>query len=135
MSKYALTSPEYAARGGSDCPVCGAKTSVRLEGPLEADGSVAWANCSCEACEAIWTEEYRLIGYDNVELPQKDGRPATTAEAIPAREAWLHKNKAALASLMRGLEQAGRGEFAEPPDLAEDAKLVQPTQQKKRKKK
>lgn len=48
----------------------------------------------------------------------------TIAEAIPAREAWLHKNKSALASVMRGLEQTGRGEFAESPDLEEDAKLA-----------
>ena len=48
----------------------------------------------------------------------------TIAEAIPAREAWLHRNKSALASLMRGLEQTGRGEFAESPDLEEDGKLA-----------
>ncbi|KKM25979.1 hypothetical protein LCGC14_1589490 [marine sediment metagenome] len=48
----------------------------------------------------------------------------TIAVAIPAREVWLHKNKAALASVMRGLEQTGRGEFAEAPDLVEDGKLA-----------
>jgi len=48
----------------------------------------------------------------------------TIAEAIPAREAWLHKNKAALASVMRGLEQTGRGDFAEAPDLKKDGKLA-----------
>ncbi len=46
------------------------------------------------------------------------------ADVIPAKEAWLHKNKPALASLMRGLEQTAKGEFAEPPNLEEDAKLL-----------
>jgi hypothetical protein len=46
------------------------------------------------------------------------------AEAIPAREAWLHKNKAALASVMRGLDQAERKDFAEAPNLAADAEIA-----------
>lgn len=48
----------------------------------------------------------------------------TIADAIPAREVWLHKNKSALASVIRGLEQTGRGDFAEPPDLEKDGKLA-----------
>jgi hypothetical protein len=43
------------------------------------------------------------------------------AEAIPAREAWLHKNKAAAESVRRGLEQTGRGEFVKPPELDADS--------------
>jgi hypothetical protein len=42
------------------------------------------------------------------------------AEAVPAREAWLHKNQAAFESVMRGLEQSGRGEFATAPKLGKD---------------
>jgi len=45
----------------------------------------------------------------------------TPAEIVPAREAWLDKNPKAIMSVMRGLEQAKRGEFAEPPDLEADA--------------
>lgn len=48
----------------------------------------------------------------------------TLADAVPAKEVWLHNNKSALASVMRGLEQTAKGEFAEPPDLEEDAKLL-----------
>ncbi len=48
----------------------------------------------------------------------------TLAEAVPANEAWLHKNKSAFASVMRGLEQTAKGEFAEPPDLQGDASLA-----------
>jgi hypothetical protein len=47
------------------------------------------------------------------------------AVTIPAREAWLYKNKAALASVRRGLEQAKNGEFsASPPDLDADEQLI-----------
>ena len=42
------------------------------------------------------------------------------AEAVPAKEAWLHKNKEAFESVMRGLEQTGRGEFADAPDIDAD---------------
>ena len=41
-------------------------------------------------------------------------------KAIPKREAWLYKNPKALASVLRGLEQARKGEFVEPPKLAPD---------------
>lgn len=46
------------------------------------------------------------------------------AAVVPANEAWLFKNKEAFESLMRGMEQAARGEFAEPPDLEPDAELA-----------
>jgi predicted transcriptional regulator len=42
----------------------------------------------------------------------------------PPSEAWLFKNKEALASVKRGLEQAQRGEFADPPDLDDDKRLA-----------
>lgn len=49
----------------------------------------------------------------------------TLAEAIPAREAWLHRNPKALASVRRGLEQAKAGNFVEGPDLEADAALIE----------
>jgi hypothetical protein len=42
------------------------------------------------------------------------------AEAVPAREAWLFKNRKALAAVLVGLEQARKGEFAPPPELVPD---------------
>ena len=42
------------------------------------------------------------------------------AEAVPVPEAWLYKNKEALASVSRGLEQAKARRFASPPDLSDD---------------
>ncbi len=42
------------------------------------------------------------------------------AAVIPAREAWLYKNPAALAAVKTGLDQARARQFAEPPDLKGD---------------
>jgi hypothetical protein len=48
------------------------------------------------------------------------------ARVIPAREAWLFDNAAALASVRRGLKEAARGEFAKKaPDLAAAAALAE----------
>jgi hypothetical protein len=45
-------------------------------------------------------------------------RPAVT---VPAAEAWLWKNKIALASVRRGIEQASGDQFVAGPDLKADA--------------
>lgn len=48
------------------------------------------------------------------------------ARVIPAREAWLFDNAAALASVRRGLKEAAGGEFAKKaPDLAAAAALAE----------
>jgi hypothetical protein len=39
------------------------------------------------------------------------------AEAVPAREAWLHKNPKALDAVREGLEDARAGRLAEVPGL------------------
>lgn len=43
------------------------------------------------------------------------------AEAVPEREAWLHRNPEAMQAVQRGMTDAREGRFAEPPDLAADA--------------
>jgi len=48
-------------------------------------------------------------------------RPAVT---VPANEAWLWKNKKALAMVQEGLEEARQGRRAEAPNLAAAAKLA-----------
>jgi hypothetical protein len=46
------------------------------------------------------------------------------ARVIPAREAWLYDNKAALASVRRGLQQATEHHLVAGPDLAAAAELA-----------
>jgi len=43
---------------------------------------------------------------------------------VPADEAWLWKNKKALAMVQRGLEDARQRRFVEAPDLAAGEKLA-----------
>ena len=44
------------------------------------------------------------------------------AETVPAREAWLFRNPAALSAVLEGLEQARAGKLSKGPDL--DAALA-----------
>jgi hypothetical protein len=57
--------------------------------------------------------------------PHGDGEVIVRrARVIPAREAWLYDNKAALASVRRGLQQAAEHHFVAGPDFAADAELA-----------
>lgn len=47
------------------------------------------------------------------------------ARLIPAREAWLYENKAALASVRRGLKQAAEHQFSRGLDLAKASRLAE----------
>lgn len=48
-------------------------------------------------------------------------RPAVT---VPANEAWLWKNKKALAMVQAGIKEAKTGRRVKPPDLAAAASLA-----------
>lgn len=41
---------------------------------------------------------------------------------VPAREAWLYKNKKAHTAVLEGIEQAKRGELVKLPSLAKHAR-------------
>lgn len=47
------------------------------------------------------------------------------ARVIPAKEAWLYDNKAALVSVRRGLKQAAAHQFSRGPDLAKASRLAE----------
>jgi DNA-binding transcriptional regulator/RsmH inhibitor MraZ len=50
----------------------------------------------------------------------------TLAQVIPDREAWLYKNRKALDSVRRGLEQAKARQFSKhPPNLTALAKFAE----------
>jgi len=48
-------------------------------------------------------------------------RPAVT---VPAEEAWLWRNKKALAMVQKGLSEARQGRHAAPPDMRAARKLA-----------
>ena len=60
----AMTSRQYVADGGSSCPAC--KSKDITGGGYGADGTMVWTNITCLACGAMWTDVYRLIGYDSL---------------------------------------------------------------------
>jgi len=60
-----MDSLNYAANGGTRCPVCGSKHLT--SGQAQFDAGIAWANTSCDDCHASWVDEYALTGYSNLE--------------------------------------------------------------------
>ena len=40
------------------CPKCGSENIN--SGTIEADGSSAWSNVTCEDCNAVWKDIYKL---------------------------------------------------------------------------
>ena len=42
------------------CPACNSMDVTM--GPLESDGTVAWAENSCENCSLLWQDVYQLVG-------------------------------------------------------------------------
>ena len=47
------------------------------------------------------------------------------ARVVPEREMWLHTNRAASASVRRGLTEAREQRLSSGPDLADDAALAE----------
>lgn len=64
-----ITSREYVKRAGQDCPNCGGP-HVQGDRSVEVDGGTAWQNCSCTECEATWTDNYKLVGYSDLAIPE-----------------------------------------------------------------
>ena len=56
---------------GSKCPNC---QSEDINGDhIDPDGyDSAYRNCSCDCCGALWVEILKVVGYDNLEVPQKE---------------------------------------------------------------
>lgn len=66
----------YIESRGCACPNCG---SADIEGSgIEVDAGTAWQAIWCLACDANWTDDYTLTGFDNLDIP---AIPGTDAEA------------------------------------------------------
>jgi formate dehydrogenase maturation protein FdhE len=56
---------EYLEGGGGRCPFCGSPNIVGDH--IEVDGSTAWQEVSCNACEKRWHDVYNLVGAQEIE--------------------------------------------------------------------
>ena len=64
-----LDNQEYIDNLGLVCPNC-YRTEQVESNRIEADDGIAWADVWCNTCHAMWVDEYKLTGYDNLVLPK-----------------------------------------------------------------
>jgi phage FluMu protein Com len=64
-----VSQKQYLSVLGNKCPNCG-EQPVTCTDSLYADDGVAWQNCKCPECKAEWTDQYRLIGYVDLTVPE-----------------------------------------------------------------
>lgn len=57
-----LTSNEYVAKHGNECPSC-LSVDIRSTESMQHDEATCWQECKCNDCDAEWTDEYSLTGY------------------------------------------------------------------------
>ena len=99
--------------------------------PVEAEEirqAIAIANRVERGEERVFTFEESMAdledaqqGAEALEAHKQSGDATIPLDEV---EAWLFKNEKAHASVMRGLDQARRGDFVDPPDLDEDERLA-----------
>lgn len=90
-----------------DCPQCRKGLKVHLERTTSHHRgthivSHVHKTGTCSHCEKTWT------------------LPLTQEDKVPKEEQWLYQNKEAYNSVKQGLDQAAKGEFADPPELPEE---------------
>jgi transposase-like protein len=61
-----MTDAEYAKKLGIACPFCGKTDEVRVTSPLTAFDGGASQGVRCANCKREWTDNYALIGYEEV---------------------------------------------------------------------
>jgi DNA-directed RNA polymerase subunit RPC12/RpoP len=60
-----MTQEEYI-RDPNQCPHCRSRNIVGRSG-LDAEAGVAWQVIGCRDCGARWQDEYKLVGYVDLE--------------------------------------------------------------------
>jgi transcription elongation factor Elf1 len=60
-----LTNEEYAKDSGQ-CPFCQSRDIVGISS-LDAQADEAWQKISCNTCGKAWHDEYKLVGYTEIE--------------------------------------------------------------------
>src|SRR5208283_5642871 len=64
---------EYIKAGGSFCINCGGGNISA--GRVESEGREAWQPVQCYDCDSKWNDIFRLIGVDDIVLPEDDPIP------------------------------------------------------------
>jgi len=65
-----LSNQEYVNILGAVCPNCYNKDVDG--GCLRIDDGVASAEVWCNVCNAVWIDDYKLVGYSDLELPKEE---------------------------------------------------------------
>lgn len=58
----------YLSSLGIVCPVC-KSDNITVDGPMEQEAGIAWQDVECKACKHSWTDEYKLVGFSNLQSP------------------------------------------------------------------
>jgi hypothetical protein len=61
-----LEPSHYLESGGDVCPVCGSHDLDAHR--LEVDGSQAWGRVECGSCGASWSDVFKLVGYEDLQV-------------------------------------------------------------------
>ena len=62
-----LSVETYVRYGGALCPTCEGN-DIQVAGEMQTDNLIAWQDCLCLSCGSTWTDQYDLVGYDNLEV-------------------------------------------------------------------
>jgi hypothetical protein len=60
-----MTDEQYLVHRGCRCPSCGSEDINASR--VDSEKSVAWHNVKCEQCGAAWVDEFRRVGYSELE--------------------------------------------------------------------
>jgi len=67
-----ITSKEYVKQGGVVCPNCGSHDICGES--IEVNSGGAFQTISCNDCEAVWVDNYKLTGYSELDIPAKEDK-------------------------------------------------------------
>lgn len=57
-----MTSLEYVESAGNECPFCRSRNIIGHN--IDSDCDYAWRKVECNNCGKLWTENFKLIGYE-----------------------------------------------------------------------
>jgi len=67
-AKALMTNQEYLDASGNECPFCHGRNIQGRE--INSDCDYAWRTVDCDDCDAQWTENFKMTGFE-VDIPPK----------------------------------------------------------------